>query len=152
MRSKSAEPMAQLWPACSIIRRRWLTARALSISSGRCCRRRLTSRSSGRLMTVSIRSARPSIEILLDAGVLVAKVDPDVGAGGEDPGLVAMVCRAPELSGEDHEDLFGAADPDVVGHERFEEAACAASRLGASRVPTSIRRHDPRWSAASGSR
>jgi hypothetical protein len=121
-------------------------------------------------MTVSIRSARPSIEVLLDAGVLVAKVDPDVGAGGEDPGLVAMVCRAPELSGEDHGDLFGAADPDVVGHERFEEAAGAAGVIEHERArrldlahrefpPVSggtildgQRRHDPRWSAASGSR
>ena len=39
------------------------------------------------------------LQILLDAGVLVAEVDPDLGAGGEDPGLVAIwvgrrSCRA----------------------------------------------------------
>ena len=66
------------------------------------------------------------LEVLLDARVLVAEVDPDLGAGGEDPGLVAMLGRSPQLTGEDHRDLFGAADPDVVLNERFEEAAGAA--------------------------
>jgi hypothetical protein len=64
-------------------------------------------------------------EVLLDAGVLVAKVDPDVGAGGEDPGLVGMLGRPAQVSGEHERDLLGTADPDVVLHEGFEEAARA---------------------------
>ena len=65
-------------------------------------------------------------EVLLDAAVLVAKVDPDVGAGGEDAGAVAGLGRAAQRAGEDDRDLFGAADADVVGDERLEEAAGAA--------------------------
>ena len=65
-------------------------------------------------------------EVLLDAAVLVAEVDLDLGAGREDPGLVGVVGRSAQLAGEHERDLFGAADPDVVGHERLEEAAGAA--------------------------
>ena len=66
------------------------------------------------------------LEVLLDAGVLVAEVDPDLGAGREDPGLVAMLGRSTQLAGEDHRDFFGAADLDVVRNERFEERSGAA--------------------------
>ena len=68
------------------------------------------------------------LQILLDTGVLVAEVDPDLCTGGEDPRLVAMLGRASELAGEHHRDFFGAADPDVVLHQRFEE------RTGAARI------------------
>ena len=37
-----------------------------------------------------------------------------------------MMGRAAQPAGEHHRDLLGAADPDVVGHERLEEAARAA--------------------------
>jgi hypothetical protein len=53
-------------------------------------------------------------EVLLDAGVLAAKLDPDLGANREDPVLVALPGQASELAREDHRDFFGTADPNVV--------------------------------------
>jgi len=49
----------------------------------------------GGLVDDRLDAQRPAVfEVLLDAGVLVAKVDPDLSASGEDPGLVSMPGRA----------------------------------------------------------
>lgn len=65
------------------------------------------------------------LEVLLDAGVLVAKVDPHLGAARHDPGS-EPVAGASGLAGEHERHLFGAADADVVLDERLEERAGAA--------------------------
>ena len=62
----------------------------------------------------------------MSAAALVAEVDADVAAGGEDPCCERALVGLAQLAGEDHRDLFGAADGDVVGDQRFEEAAGAA--------------------------
>ena len=150
MRSKSAEPMAQPWPARSMISRRALTARALA--TARQVLEAAQAAEVGWLVDDGLDAQRsPFLQVLLDAGVLVAEVDVDLGAGGEDPGArtVPLVLRRtwrPKMS----RDLVGAADADVVGDERFEEAAGPAGvvehqragrpRPGASTAPTSSRR------------
>ena len=65
-------------------------------------------------------------EVLLHARVLVAEVDPHIGAGGEDAGSERLAGGLADLAGEHERDFLGAADADVVGHERFEEGAGAA--------------------------
>lgn len=66
------------------------------------------------------------LEVLLDAAVLVAKVDAHVGAGAEDARAVGRLGGAAQRAGEDHRELFGAPDADIVGHQRLEEASGAA--------------------------
>src|SRR6266511_1563741 len=125
MRSKSAEPMAQLWPARSMISSRWLTRRALATSSGRCSSRASTPRSA--VVDYRFDAERaPVLEVLLEAGMLVADVELDIAAGGEDAGAERLPGRLAHLAGKDDGQLLGAADVDVVGHQRLEEAACPA--------------------------
>ena len=118
--------MAQLWPACSIISSRWLTCAGFVDQFGEVLQAAFDVEIVGAVDDRLDPQRAAVLEVLLDAGVLVAEVDPDLGAGREDPGLVAMLGRASELAGEHERDFFGAADPDVVLHQRFEERSCAA--------------------------
>ena len=70
----------------------------------------------------------PGVQILLDPKVLVAEVHADLGPGAEDPLAVDVLGRTTQRSREDHCDLAGAADPDVVLEEGLEE------RSGPTRV------------------
>jgi hypothetical protein len=69
-----------------------------------------------------------ALEVLLDARALVAKVDPHTGAARDDPGG-EPVALALGLAGGHDRDLFGAANRDVVGNQRFEEAPGATRRV-----------------------
>src|ERR1035438_6191698 len=80
------------WPAVSVCSRRSLIARALACSSGRFPSIRRQPRSSGELMTVSMRSATPSFRLLLHPGVLVEHVDGDH--------LAVPVDRGPESAAD----------------------------------------------------
>ena len=80
-------------------------------------------------MTVSILSARPSLEVLLDPAVLVGEVDLDFGAGREDPAPEWFLGGLADLAGEDHGHLVGSADGDVVGHQGLEERPGLAGRV-----------------------
>jgi hypothetical protein len=64
-RSKAGLARTQPCPTRSVSSRRALTARALDCNSSRCIRRRWQVRSLGELMTLSIRSARPSLRYCL---------------------------------------------------------------------------------------
>jgi hypothetical protein len=73
-------------------------------------------------MTVSIRSARPSLRYSLDPGVLVEGVDGHLDTAGDDLGLEDLRGdRVPAwphpATGEDQLDLVGAADGEVVGDQ-----------------------------------
>ena len=65
----------------------------------------------------------PVFQILLDARVPVEGVDIDLGAVGDDLGLVlpARLGAATLAAFEDQLDQFRAADVEVVGHQGFEE-------------------------------
>src|ERR1700682_1291597 len=78
-----------------------------------------------------------ALQILLDAGVLVAELDTHLGPRGEDAGAVGVAGGAAELGG-------GRGG----GHRA---PACPTHRLGASRAPTNIRRRDRSRSAVWGS-
>src|SRR5439155_1592690 len=62
-----------------------------------------------------------ALEVLLDARMLVAEVDPDLGAGREHARPERLAGGRADLAGEHERDLFGAPDADVVGDQRFEE-------------------------------
>jgi hypothetical protein len=62
------------------------------------------SRSSGSLTTVSMRSARPSFEIQLDAAVLIGEIEPHLGAFCEDAGAEDALCVALNPTSEQHGD------------------------------------------------
>ena len=103
-----------------------MTRRAFATSSGRCCEAARDAEVVG-VVDDGLDPERPAVlEVLLDPAVLVGEVDLDVAAGGEDPGPEQRLGRLADLAGEHHRDLLGPADVDVVGDERFEEAAGAA--------------------------
>ena len=56
--------------------------------------------------------------------MLVGDVELDLAAGREDAGAEGLAGRLPHLAAEDDRHLLGAADADVVGDERLEEAPC----------------------------
>ena len=70
------------------------------------------------------------LEVLLDAGVLEERIQGDLSALGDDLRFAGSVIhdRMPlvgmwGVAGEEQLDSFGATDIEVVGDERFEEAA-----------------------------
>ena len=65
VRPEAGFARTQLWLARSVCGSRVLSARAVSCSSLRLCRRRLIRRPVGELMTVSVRRARPSLRYCL---------------------------------------------------------------------------------------
>ena len=75
---------------------------------------------------------RPTVlQVLLDAGVLVERVDGDIDPAGDDAGLEHLLHRrrpAPpdRMPGEDQLDLVGAADVQVVRDQGLEESAGVA--------------------------
>src|SRR3954452_14290140 len=66
------------------------------------------------------------LEVLLDAAVLVAEVDAHLGTGREHARPVVVAGRSAQRASEDQRDLLGAADADVVAHQRFKAATLAA--------------------------
>ena len=98
------------------------------------------------------------LEILLGAGVLVADVDGDINAAGDDPGSKDAGRRRQNPPAEDQLDLFGAAEVEVVGDQSFEERpgrcgagrtrSCGTPRSAASTAPTNIPVPDRLWSTA----
>ena len=71
----------------------------------------------------------PVFQVLLDAGVLVEGVHGDLGAAGDDLGLelaAGGALAAADLAVEDDLDGVRAAEVEVVGDQRLEEAAGVA--------------------------
>src|SRR3954449_5816971 len=66
------------------------------------------------------------LEVLLGAGVLVADVDGDINAAGDDPGSEDAGRRGQDLPAEDDLDLLRPTEVEVVGNQRFEERASVA--------------------------
>ena len=103
-----------------------------------------------------------ALEVLLDARVLVAEVDADVGAGREDARAERLAGGLADLAGEHQRDLFGAPDADVVLRPALQRTrgrggghrarACARPRFGASRAPTETAPPDRRPATPGGRR
>jgi hypothetical protein len=68
------------------------------------------------------------LQVLLDEGVPVVDVHAHVDAAGHDPGAERAFGVGGDLTSEDDPNLRWAANPDVVGHHRFEERPPPVSR------------------------
>src|ERR1035437_3825901 len=105
---------------------RRLAALALSTSSARWMRRRGTPEVGG---TVDYRldAKGPALlQILLDAGVLVERVDGYLGPAGDHLGGEFARRVLSDLAVEDELDLVGSTDIEIVGHGGFEDGTGTA--------------------------
>src|SRR4030088_2208713 len=117
MRSKSAEPMAQPWPARSIISTGPFDHKQTAVDLtglGDQLRQVLDASVDGEvpgLVDDGLDAKRPPfLQVLLDPAVLVAEVKVYLGARREDPPDDEILRRLDDLAGEDHRDLLGPAD------------------------------------------
>ena len=152
IRSKAGLARTQPWPTRSVSSSAVLTARARACSSSRWTRRRRQPRSSGSLIDGLDAQRAPVLQILFDAGVPVEGVDVDLGAVGDDLGLVLAGLPGVPGAGPVGRSARSAPGgrcrgcrPPGPRRTRGRGAArrrpgCARSRPGASTAPTNSRR------------
>ena len=82
-----------------------------------------TPKSLGSLIVVSVLSARPSLKILLDLGVLVVRLDLRLDAVVDDPGAEPARGAADDLAAEHDLHVVGATQRQLVFERQLEPFA-----------------------------